>query len=186
MKWACAGAGALLIFIGCFLLLRSRQRYSAPSLVVVSECKAPAPETTRVGNTLGVKFDFATTDFTVSEGTTDTVPVVHGFRLRLRNGVSVMDISFGRHPMQTMATDPALTFSKHVEKRPVRDGSGHTLGEDYWGYLNTGERWREARFFRGGIIARYGFANEKDAALFDQVIRSACQPSVIGEKSPSH
>jgi hypothetical protein len=47
-------------------------------------------------------------------------------------------------------------------------------GEDYWEYLNTGEPWRQVRFFTGGVVAKYGFVTKDEAKLFDQVISSVC------------
>ena len=76
--------------------------------------------------------------------------------------------------MESMALDPARIISDHVEKRSMLDYAGRPIGENYWGYLSTGERWRQARFFKGGVVAKYGLVNEKEAELFDRVISSVC------------
>ena len=61
------------------------------------------------------------------------------------------------------------------------------IGEDSWGYWGQGERWRHVRLRESGLVdARYGPKNETeipsygsvhehDAALFDQIINSACR-----------
>ena len=79
---------------------------------------------------------------------------------------------------------PALTYSGYLEKRQIRDDKGQIIGEDTWGYW-TGEHWRRVHL-RGRITAHYGSRNkgelaaygsvhEKDAALFDWIISSACR-----------
>jgi hypothetical protein len=147
---------------------------------VVSKCKELAPGMTRIGDQYGLQFDALLTNFAIHEGTSDTIPVVHGFRLRLKNTESALEISFGQRPLKNMAIDPVRIFSKHVEQRSIFDDQGHSIGEDYWGYLNTGGCWRQARFFKGGVVAEYGFVNEKEAELFNQVISSACLLSASG------
>jgi len=128
----------------------------------------------RIGNQYGFQFDVFAKDFRVHEGTQDTPPFAHGFHLTAKNSTSALDITFGQRPMESMAVDPAFTFSKHVEKRSIVDNTGQPIGEDYWGYLNTGERWRQVRLFKGGIVAKHGFVNKEEAELFDRVISSAC------------
>ena len=128
----------------------------------------------RMGNRYGLQFDVLAKDFRVIEGTEDTPPFAHGFDLAPQNSTSVLDIKFSQRPVESMAVDPALTFSKHVEKRSIADNTGQPIGEDYWGYLNSGERWRQVRLFKGGVVAKYGVVNEEEAELFDRVISSGC------------
>ena len=80
--------------------------------------------------------------------------------------------------MESMATDPTRVFSDHVEQRGIFDDKGRLIGEDHWGYLKRGERWRKVRI--SGWVAKYGFVNEKEAELFDRVISSACLLSAPG------
>jgi hypothetical protein len=164
----------VIVFCAAYFHVVASKKPLAPTVPVVSVCKGLEPGMRRIGNQYGFQFDVATPDFTVHEGTSDTIPVVHGFHLTPKDSVYAFDISFGQRPMKSMAVDPALTFAKHSEKRSIVDYAGQPIGEDYWGYLNTGERWRQVRLFKGGVVAKYGFVKKKEAELFDRVISSAC------------
>jgi len=106
-------------------------------------------------------------------------PFDHGFDLTPKNSTSVLDISFGPPSTQGAAVDPSLVFSDHIEKRNIFDDKGQLIGEDNWGYLKSGERWRQVHL-RGSAYVKYGFVDEKDAKLFDQVINSACRLTASG------
>jgi hypothetical protein len=99
-------------------------------------------------------------------------PGLLGFGLTLINSKSTLDISLGSQ-LGTVAVDPISVFSAHIEKRTITDYKGRQIGEADWGNLNTGERWRNVRF-GGRVVAKYGFINEKNAEVFDQVINSVC------------
>ena len=165
--------GIILLCAAYFHLVITKKPF-APTVPVVSVCKGLEPGIRRIGDRYGFQFDVAANDFAVHEGTSDTIPVVHGFRLTPKNSVYVLDISFGQRPMESVAVDPALAYSKHSEKRSIVDYAGQPIGEDYWGYLNTGERWRQVRLFKGGIVAKYGFVNKRESEAFDRVVSSAC------------
>jgi len=128
----------------------------------------------RIGNQYGFQFDIFAKDFRIHEGTQDMPPFAHGFHLTGKNSTSPLDITFGQRPMESMATDPARILSSRVEQRRIFDDKGEPVGEDYWGCLGSGERWRQVRLFKGGVVAKYGFVEEKEAELFDRVISSAC------------
>jgi hypothetical protein len=171
--WIIATVGILVLCAAYSCFIDSKKPL-APPVPVVSACKELSPGRTRIGEQNGFQFDVAAKNFAISEGTQDMPPAEHGFRLRSRNSGSLLDISFRQFPMQSMAAEPALTFSNHVEKRDILDDTGHSVGEDYCGYLKTGECWRQARLFKGGVVAKYSFVNKQEAELFDQVIGSAC------------
>ncbi len=173
MKWRLSlvtTLGVVLIF-GAYLSFTSK-RPLAPAVPQLSGCNALGPGMRRIGDR-GFQFDVPTSELTISEGTSDAAPLVHGFGLRPKERKSILSIEFGPQSLKSMMVDPAFIFSKHVEKRRIVDDKGKSLGEDEWGYLDSGERWRRVRF-PGGGTAKYGFVNENEAALFDQVINSVC------------
>ncbi len=145
----------------------------APTVPHLSSCKALGPGMRRIGDR-GLQFDVPTSDLTISEGTSDAAPLVHGFGLRPKESKSSLNIEFGPQSLGSMMVDPAVTFSKHVEKRSIVDDKGKSIGEDEWGYLDSGERWRHARFWGALGTAKYGFVNKNEAELFDRVINSVC------------
>jgi hypothetical protein len=155
-----------------FFLLPRKRNPSPPPVPVVSVCEELAPGMRRVGNRYGVQFAVPIKDFTAVEGTGDAIPIAHGFDLGPKSGKSLMSISLAA-PLDNMAVDPIRVFSARVEKRVIFDDQRHTIGEDNWGYLSSGERWRKLHF-RGRIAVGYGLVNESDAQLFDRVINSAC------------
>ena len=149
-----------------------RKSPGPPPLPVISSCKAVEPGFRRVGD--HYQFDVPINGFIVNEGTQDTPPFIHGFRLKVRDSAAVLSISFGERPMESMTVDPSFLFSKHVLRRTIFDSDARPIGEDYWGYSNSRDRWRSFRLFKGGVVAKYDLADVKEADLFDRVIRSAC------------
>ena len=104
----------------------------------------------RVGDR-GIQFDVSTKDFSISEGSSDTAPFVHGFDLVPKQSNAILEIEFGWRPMESITPDPTLTFLKRIERRAIFDDKGKPIGEDKWGYLDTGERWRSVRFPKSGL-----------------------------------
>ncbi len=147
-------------------------RPSPPLLPHVSPCKALASGMKRVGDR-GFQFDVSTKDFSISEGSSDAAPFVHGFDLVPKQSNAILKIEFGWRPMESITPDPALTFLKRIERRPIFDDKGKPIGEDKWGYLDTGERWRSVRFSGIGT-AKYGLVDRQAAEIFDRVINSVC------------
>lgn len=126
-----------------------------------------------MGERYGFQFDVSATDFRITEGTQDTPPFAHSVQLTPKGSTSALDIRFGPKNFGSGAVEPELVFSKHVERRTIRDEKGQPIGEDVWGYLSSGERWRRAHL-RGLVYAKYGFVDKNDAERFDRVISSAC------------
>jgi hypothetical protein len=166
--WALGALGAFLA-CGAYLIVR---RPVAPAVPHLSRCKALGPGMRRIGDR-GLQFDVSTSDLIITEGTSDAAPLVHGFDLKPANSTSVLTIEFGWRPLDSLTADPALTLSKHVEKRSIFDEKGKSIGEDDWGYLDSGERWRRIRFSGIGT-AKYGFVNKSEAETFDEVVNSVC------------
>ena len=170
----------------------------APVVPVVSSCKGLKPGMRRISEQYGFQFnvpkndqhgfqfDVSEKNFTIHEGTKDAPPGLHGFSLSLKtNGTAYMVLEQAEPTtMGGVPVPPALIDSGPVVKRMIFDDQGNTVGEDSWGYLDSGERWRRVRF-RGRVVARYGSVLEKDvpnygsvhendAERFDQVISSVC------------
>jgi hypothetical protein len=164
-----------LLLLGIVSIELVRNKPIGPVVPVVSVCKPLKPGMKRIGNQYGIQFDVATKDLSIHEGVEDAPPSAHGFYLGINGSKSGLNISFG--PLvfgMATVSDPDSTFLERIEKRNIMDETGHPIGEDYWGYLKTGERWRRVWLFKGGILAKYGFVDKNDAETFDRVIESAC------------
>lgn len=161
----------------------------------------------RISDQTSFQFDVPAEDFTVSEGCTDAGPPICGFGIRPTNSTALLSISWGDYTTdQTgrsgMPPDPILGSSDHgsshldlsafIASRRVLGDNGENIGQESWGYWGRGERWRRVHLV-GWIEARYGSKNERevrsyglvdqrDAALFDQIINSACRLSSPASK----
>jgi hypothetical protein len=150
---------------------------ATPLLPVVSVCKEVAPGMSRIGARPGdrymLQFDVPVKSVSVHEGGQDAPPFAYGFGLRPQaGGESFLEISYG--PLSDWPdVDRKRSASKRIVKRTIVDDQGRSVGEDDWGYLEPERRWRRARF-QGWVQGEYGFVNAKDAALFDEIIKSAC------------
>ena len=85
------------------------------------------------------------------------------------------DLSSGTKRVGAKAGDRYMlqwAYSR-AENRIVVDDTGHSVGEDDLSYLNTGTRSRSV-LFQGWVTAQYRSVSEENAALFDQIINSAC------------
>lgn len=147
-----------------------------PPTPVVSVCNELAPGMKRIGASPGdrymLQFDIPVNEVRVREGVTDAPPIVYGFDIGPRVGESLLVISYGPQS-NYLIVDRERASSTRIVKRIIVDDQGRSVGEDDWGYLDPERRWRRARF-QGWVQAEYGFVNEKEAALFDQIINSAC------------
>lgn len=156
----------------CTCLFAALSPQAAPTLLIPS-CREVPPNTHRISARArdlldGIAFDVPETDFVVETGTQDMPPgEVHLVTLRGRSErleISDYDLSFEQE---------LKAFSAHEHRREVRTSDGRKIGEDHWGYLTTGERWRYLRFIRGGEDG-YRPMLPKYADLLDKVINSAC------------
>ena len=157
---------------------------------MVSSCGGLQGGMRRIGD-YGFQFDVPVRDFRdFHETCGDMPPVACGYSLKPKSGRSVLDISWDSSEAMKVGNvpeDPVLTDSVPLEKRWILDDMGNAIGEDSWGNWDSGRRWRRVRL-RGWITARYGSISntdipgyrevpERDAALFDDIISSACRLS---------
>jgi hypothetical protein len=177
--------GALLGGVAYLWWFASGEKPGVPrAFPAVSNCKELSPGMRRIGERLGFQFDVPIRDFTIAEGWGDTPPTEHGFNIKLNRSNAHLILSSGSSgPL--IPPDPILASAG--QERKILDRRGNTIGDDSWGYWGQGERWRHVRLQESGLIdARYGpkneteipsygSINEQDAAIFDQIINSACR-----------
>lgn len=179
---------------------KSFPRSLPPFLSAVSTCMLPMPGMKRIGGQTrfdGVfSFDVPTSDFTIREDCTDAPPLICGVGIKPKNSGAYLNISWGEETIDRRPPDPILDpsnldLSAFVEKRRVLDSSGKMIGQESWGYWGQDELWRRVHLL-GGVQVRYGARNEsevrnygstheRDAALFDRIINSACRVSSADE-----
>jgi hypothetical protein len=107
----------------------------------------------------------------IREGVTDVPPLIYGFDIKPQGGESLLTISYG--PPTRGGVSSARGAYSRAENRIVVDDTGHSVGEDDLSYLNTGTRSRSV-LFQEWVTAQYRSVSGEDAALFDQIINSAC------------
>jgi hypothetical protein len=167
-------------FINPFVL--AARTPQAPRAFTISPCREVPPNIHRIAARLpfpdAIEFDVPYTDFGVQSGIQDMPPgEAHLVALRGRN--ERLEISnFGLSFEKELAGFSA--HSVHVYQRIIRTSHGRKIGEDHWGYLKTGERWRYLRFTRGEEDG-YRPMLPKYADLLDKVMNSAClTPPPVG------
>ncbi|MGH9515546.1 MAG: hypothetical protein ACRD3P_07695 [Terriglobales bacterium] len=161
------GIGSLQFFI--------RNKPIRPAVPVVSVCKPLKSGMRRIGNQSGIQFDVSTSDLSIHDPVEDAPPFAHSVYLYRSHRKSYLGIFFGPLEFgQSTVADPDATFLTHLEKNKILDQTGRAIGEEYWGYLNSGERCRRVWLFKAGIVAKYAFVSKEDAEIFDRVIDSAC------------
>jgi hypothetical protein len=102
---------------------------SLPALPAVSGCRQPVPGMRRIGEQTGLQFDVPIRDFTISEGSTDAPPPIHGFDIKPKNITAWLSISWGEEITQTRRSGmPLIRFSIHrTLVRPTILGDGGYL-----------------------------------------------------------
>jgi len=143
----------------------------APNVPVARRCATLKPGMRRIGQGYGFQVDVPLPKIGVSEGMSDAPPLKHVFALTPHGSPSALKISFGAP--ESEGVDPLVVFSKHLEKRRMLDDKGHLIGEDAWGYVGTGERFRRVHV-GASIDLTYDFVNQRDSELFDEIIDSLC------------
>jgi hypothetical protein len=147
---------------------------SQPSALVLSICRPASPALRRIDSDFGIRFLVLDPEHTVHHWSRDMPPgTLHVVAFKNRDASMLIghdDDLFAR----LRVAFPV--FSERVEQRDVRDPSGQVVGKDRWGYLHGGDRWRYVSFDRGDAVG-YEPQNSRNAALFDQVISSACVPT---------
>lgn len=187
------GVVVTVLLLACVVYLEFRpdQKPLAPADLMLSNCGVLKPGVRRIGD-YGFQFDVPVNDFTVHEGWGDVPATPHGYGLRPKNSTSELGISWYSQAMSFGGVPevPALS-SGYLEKRRIFDRKGNVIGEDSWGDWDNGQHWRRVHL-EGSISVSYGSRNkrelpsygsvhQKDAALFDRVISSACSLSVASQ-----
>jgi hypothetical protein len=168
-------AVALLSVFFIYPFVLAARTPQTPRALTISPCQEVPPNMRRIAANLpfpdAIEFDVPYTDFGVQSGTRDMPPgQVHLVTLRGRNErleISNFELSFEKELVGFSA------HSAHVYQSAIRTSHGRKIGEDHWGYLKTGERWRYLRFTRGEEDG-YRPMLPKYANLLDNVINSAC------------
>lgn len=161
-------------FIYPFVLAARTQQ--APRALTISPCREVPPNMHRFSARLvifpdAVEFDVPETDFMVESGTRD-MPVGEVHLITIRGRSERLELSNERLSFEKELVGFSA-HSVHVYQSAIRTSHGRKIGEDHWGYLKTGERWRYLRFTRGEEDG-YRPMLPKDADLLDKVISSAC------------
>jgi hypothetical protein len=144
---------------------------SRPAAIVVKVCNATHADDDRIAGDFGTQFDVPKAGFVVHVWTRDMPPALQ-YGVVTKNGAKTMTIGHDDDTFRDLRqTFPV--FSASVEQREIRGANGRVLGHDRWGYLKDGDRWRYATFLSGDAVG-YPPTSAKEAALFDEVIASAC------------
>jgi hypothetical protein len=157
----------------CLLLSCSRQVMDPPRAVAVSACPDTiAGADDRLVTRFGLRFDVPSDRFRVKQQQRDMPPeVVYVAR---PNGHADAKLVISEDDGDFRELEVAYpTFSKHVGERTMRDAEGRNFGTDRWGYLQSGERWRQVRFSTGEHVG-YKPLPPRQADLLDQIVSSAC------------
>ena len=194
----------MLLAGAAYLQFSPGEKPVAPFIPAVSSCEELRPGMRRIteqgmreiGEQESLQFEVPVKDFTIHEGCTDAGPIICGFGIRPKNSTAWLSISWGEEMDQTRfpypnpildSLDKDKTDKDKTDRRTVLDDKRKPIGGESWGYWGQGERWRRIHLL-GWVNARYGSKNEKDipsygsvherdAALFDQIINSACLQS---------
>lgn len=173
-KWLVAIASTLVLasFFGIYLFLaRSPHVANPPQAIVISVCSDVASGVHRIGSDFGIQFDAPERAFTVQAGLRDMPPLTL-YVVKLKNAGANIVVSGDDDDFRDLKVAYPV-FSEHMEERNIRDATGRVFGTDRWGYLQSGERWRYAKFSTGDAVG-YGPTAPKQANLLDQVVNSAC------------
>lgn len=178
--WAWAVIGIVVSScIAAYLVLRHRPRAAAPPpVVVVSECQNVVPGMYRVARALHggfpIRFDVRESSLVVIYPIPDTSSQDVYYVKPKSNRAITLQISNGElYGLERDLRSAWPVFSEYVEQRDVHSANGQVVGEDHWGVWSGPKRWRVVKF-RTGEEVGYPPTPAKEAALFDQVISSAC------------
>ena len=173
-KWLVAIVLTLVVasFFGIYLFLALSPRVAnPPQAFAISACPDAAPGVYRIRSDFGIQFDVPERAFTVHAGLRDMPPLTL-YMVKLEDAGANIVVSGDDDDFRDLKIAYPV-FSKHTEERNIRDATGRIFGTDRWGYLQSGERWRYAKFSTGDAVG-YGPTTPKQANLLDQVVNSAC------------
>jgi hypothetical protein len=137
--------------------------------LTVPTCDRSAPGTRRIPGEKGdgLRFDMPKKNLTLLGGKMDVD--YRKFVIKTKKGSSYLALWFGPYAFNSDPGDDLYLKSAGFSQRSV---TGETWGSDVSGQLKTGERWRHT-YFGLGNGANYQ-ASPADAAVFDQIVNSAC------------
>jgi hypothetical protein len=165
---------ALVAALLLFLTIRQmvNRDVNAPSPIAVTACAAEQLSTNQVTAEHGTRFDISEKYFSIDPRKLDMPPeLFYVITSKVDNSLSL-----------TVANDEAMwpdlaktakIFSRKVKERSGIPLWGRTKGIDYWGYAEKGKRWRFVQFNNGDVVG-YRDIPLNSAAMFDEVIGSAC------------
>lgn len=148
-----------------------RVTMSSGNNFTVPACKKPQKEFERVGaGKYGVQFEL-NGKVKLHRGRWDVDYVRHV--VTLPRSKSYMEFWFGPYAIDLTPDDEQFINSTDFHERNITGEHGSTFGEDSWGSLKDGGKWRQTAFAGEGG-ARYVNAQPDDAGVFDRIIDSAC------------
>ena len=141
-------------------------------------CSKPQRGFERIGwGEYGLQFDVPRGDAHLIRGKVDVDYIVH--TVRAKHGDGRVEFWFGPYAMDSTPDDEQFVESETFATRNVvtpqglvRGSEGGVIGRDIWGHLPNGKMWRQMAIVGEG--ARYRDVRPETAALFDQIINSAC------------
>jgi hypothetical protein len=137
----------------------------------VSSCQKPAPGTHRIVSDFGTRFDVSEQAFTIETNLQD-MPPGKLYVVKQKGTNANLVVWHDEDALKDLKT-PFPVISEHLESRPIRTVKGRVVGEDRWGYLKSGERWRYVRFFAGDAVGYSPVPPNRTGGL-DQIIGTAC------------
>jgi hypothetical protein len=144
-----------------------------PDNMIVPHCKKTTNGLKRIGwGKNGIQFDVPEHGVKISGGTPD-VDYVH-YVIKSGKGKSFLGFWFGPYAIGLEPDDERFLSSSTFDQRSVVDSKEEPMGgQDNWGDSRSGGHWRQMAILGEGG-AEYADAGPQDAALFDQIINSAC------------
>jgi hypothetical protein len=173
-KWLISIALAVVLVSSCAIyLFYSRFRHVAnpPQPIAISVCPDVTSGVHRITSDFGIRFDAPEKEFTVHTGLRDMPPGTL-YVVKLKHSEANVVVWRDDDVFRDLKTAYPIV-SEHVGERIIRDPTGRIFGTDRWGYLQSGERWRYARFSTGDAVG-YEPTPPEQANLLDQVINAAC------------
>jgi hypothetical protein len=144
----------------------------------LAACSEPERNFERIGwGKYDLQFDVPLHDVRLIRGKADVDYIVH--IVKAKHSEDRVEFWFGPYAMDSTPDDEQYVESETFATRNVvippglvRGSKGGVIGTDTWGRLPNGKMWRQIAVVGEG--ARYRDVSPEDAALFDQIINSAC------------
>lgn len=141
-------------------------------------CSEPELNFERIGwGKYDLQFDVPLHDVRLIRGKADVDYIVQ--IVKAIHGEDRVEFWFGPYAIDSTPDDEQYVESETFATRNVvippglvRGSKGGVIGTDTWGRLPNGKMWRQIAVVGEG--ARYRDVSPEDAALFDQIINSAC------------